>query len=117
MIFYSLLDKEKRLIPKTITASICGDKVAWSFIIISFCILFYFVERKNGSTSIAGVTVGVDVTRSQKVFNSLQALGNIALAYFFSNVLIEIQASQYSLNIQSFYVWKILGFIILWKEK
>ncbi|KAM3694828.1 hypothetical protein ACJW31_07G085100 [Castanea mollissima] len=48
-------------------------------------------ERKNGSTSITGVTVGVDVTRSQKVFNSLQALGNIALAYFFSNVLIEIQ--------------------------
>nr|POE91095.1 amino acid permease 1 [Quercus suber] len=62
----------------------------------------WWIERKNGSTSIAGVTVGVDVTRSQKAFNSLQALGNIALAYFFSNVLIEIQASQ-SLNIQSFY--------------
>ena len=37
----------------------------------------------------------VDVTSSEKAWNSLQAIGNIAFAYSSSNVFIEIQASQF----------------------
>ncbi|KAL5788001.1 hypothetical protein ACOSP7_004950 [Xanthoceras sorbifolium] len=44
-----------------------------------------------GRTSLEGVVVGVDVTGAEKLWRSLQALGNIASAYAFSNVLIEIQ--------------------------
>ncbi|KAK8558711.1 hypothetical protein V6N12_042011 [Hibiscus sabdariffa] len=47
----------------------------------------------HASTSLTGTTVGVDVTNWQKIWNCLEALGNIAFAYAFSNVLIEIQAS------------------------
>lgn len=55
---------------------------------------FYFAEGKIGKTSIAGMTAGADESSSHKAWNSLQAIGNIALAYSYSNVLIEIQVSQ-----------------------
>ncbi|VFQ75179.1 unnamed protein product [Cuscuta campestris] len=42
-------------------------------------------------TSITGVTVGVDVTGAEKVWRSFQAIGDIAFAYAYSTVLIEIQ--------------------------
>ena len=45
-----------------------------------------------GRTSLTGVTVGVDVTASDKVWRCFQALGDIAFAYAYSNVLVEIQA-------------------------
>ncbi|KAJ4824343.1 hypothetical protein Tsubulata_104307 [Turnera subulata] len=48
-------------------------------------------EGKHVPSSITGVVVGVDVTSSQKIWNCLQAIGNIAFAYVFSNVLVEIQ--------------------------
>jgi hypothetical protein len=48
-----------------------------------------------GRTSIGGTNVGVDVTSSEKAWNSLQAIGNIAFAYSYSNVFVEIQASQF----------------------
>ncbi|KAL0914527.1 hypothetical protein M5K25_014882 [Dendrobium thyrsiflorum] len=48
-------------------------------------------EGSNARTSLTGVTVGVDVTGSEKVWRTFQALGDIAFAYSFSNVLIEIQ--------------------------
>ncbi|XP_057532173.1 amino acid permease 6-like isoform X2 [Amaranthus tricolor] len=44
-----------------------------------------------GRTSLTGVTVGVDVTASDKVWRCFQALGDIAFAYAYSNVLVEIQ--------------------------
>ncbi|KAL2894890.1 Amino acid permease 6, partial [Bienertia sinuspersici] len=44
------------------------------------------------STSLTGVTVGVDVTAKDKVWRCFQAIGDIAFAYAYSNVLIEIQA-------------------------
>jgi len=34
------------------------------------------------------------VTSTQKIWHSLQALGDIAFAYSFSNILIEIQVSN-----------------------
>ncbi|KAL6953526.1 Amino acid permease 6 [Sarracenia purpurea var. burkii] len=48
-------------------------------------------EGKHGRTSLTGVTVGVDVSGSEKIWRSFQAIGNIAFAYAYSTVLIEIQ--------------------------
>ncbi|GMI88310.1 amino acid permease 1, NEUTRAL AMINO ACID TRANSPORTER 2 [Hibiscus trionum] len=45
----------------------------------------------HSRTSLTGTTVGVDVTGWQKTWNCLEALGDIAFAYAFSTVLIEIQ--------------------------
>jgi hypothetical protein len=43
--------------------------------------------------SIAGV-IGARATSMQKVWRSLQAFGNIAFAYGFAIILLEIQASR-----------------------
>ncbi|KAK6945946.1 Amino acid transporter, transmembrane domain [Dillenia turbinata] len=51
-------------------------------------------EGNHARTSLTGLTVGVDVTSEEKVWKIFQALGNIAFAYAFSMVLVEIQASQ-----------------------
>uniref|UniRef100_A0A803MC33 Amino acid transporter transmembrane domain-containing protein n=1 Tax=Chenopodium quinoa TaxID=63459 RepID=A0A803MC33_CHEQI len=45
----------------------------------------------NARTSFTGVEIGVDVTAAQKIWNIFTALGNMAFAYAFSMVLIEIQ--------------------------
>lgn len=42
-------------------------------------------------TTVTGATVGVDVTGAEKVWRTFQSLGDIAFAYAFSTVLIEIQ--------------------------
>ena len=39
------------------------------------------------------MSIGASVTSTQKVWHSLQAFGDIAFAYSFSNILIEIQVS------------------------
>lgn len=57
----------------------------------------FFVNAEgggNGKTTLTGVEIGVDVTASEKVWSVFQAIGDIAFAYAFSNVLIEIQASN-----------------------
>uniref|UniRef100_A0A0E0Q3R1 Amino acid transporter transmembrane domain-containing protein n=1 Tax=Oryza rufipogon TaxID=4529 RepID=A0A0E0Q3R1_ORYRU len=41
--------------------------------------------------TLTGVTVGVDVSASEKIWRTFQSLGDIAFAYSYSNVLIEIQ--------------------------
>ncbi|KAK8624838.1 hypothetical protein V6N13_089724 [Hibiscus sabdariffa] len=51
------------------------------------------VGGSHPRTSLTGTTVGVDVTKWQKIWNCSEALGNIAFSYAFSTVLIEIQAS------------------------
>ncbi|CAD6268185.1 unnamed protein product [Miscanthus lutarioriparius] len=43
------------------------------------------------SGSLTGISIGAGVTSTQKVWHSLQAFGDIAFAYSFSNILIEIQ--------------------------
>uniref|UniRef100_A0A1D1XNK4 Amino acid permease 6 n=1 Tax=Anthurium amnicola TaxID=1678845 RepID=A0A1D1XNK4_9ARAE len=48
-------------------------------------------ERSEVSTSLTGVVVGVDVSGAEKVWRTFQSLGDIAFAYSYSNVLIEIQ--------------------------
>ncbi|TVU40291.1 hypothetical protein EJB05_13749, partial [Eragrostis curvula] len=42
-------------------------------------------------TSLTGTTVGVDLSGSEKVWKTFQSLGDIAFAFTYSNVLIEIQ--------------------------
>ncbi|MQL86821.1 hypothetical protein Taro_019350 [Colocasia esculenta] len=48
-------------------------------------------EKPDVRTSLTGVTVGVDVSGAEKVWRTFQSLGDIAFAYSYSNVLIEIQ--------------------------
>uniref|UniRef100_A0A0D3H729 Amino acid transporter transmembrane domain-containing protein n=1 Tax=Oryza barthii TaxID=65489 RepID=A0A0D3H729_9ORYZ len=43
--------------------------------------------------SLTGISIGVGVSSTQKVWRSLQAFGDIAFAYSFSNILIEIQVN------------------------
>ncbi|XP_010553668.1 PREDICTED: amino acid permease 1-like [Tarenaya hassleriana] len=46
---------------------------------------------QTGKTSLTGVQVGEGITASEKVWKTFQAVGDIAFAYAFSTVLIEIQ--------------------------
>ncbi|KAK3425672.1 hypothetical protein EUGRSUZ_F02185 [Eucalyptus grandis] len=45
----------------------------------------------HARTTLTGTTVGVDVSGSEKVWRVFQAVGNIAFAYAYSTVLVEIQ--------------------------
>ncbi|KAI4971552.1 hypothetical protein ZWY2020_002466 [Hordeum vulgare] len=49
------------------------------------------ITSPTGRTSLTGTEVGVDVDSSQKVWMTFQALGNVAFAYSYSIILIEIQ--------------------------
>lgn len=73
------------------------------FFFTNLNLLFKKNKNKGGGharTTVTGTTVGVDVTGSEKVWNSFQAIGDIAFAYAYSTVLIEIQASQLYIYIQ-----------------
>ncbi|KAJ9545323.1 hypothetical protein OSB04_025030 [Centaurea solstitialis] len=48
-------------------------------------------EPGHARTRLTGTEVGVDVSGSEKVWRTFQAIGDIAFAYAFSTVLIEIQ--------------------------
>ncbi|XP_044488713.1 amino acid permease 6-like isoform X2 [Mangifera indica] len=63
---------------------------AYSFIGLGLSIA-EIAGGNHPKTSLTGVTIGVDVTSSEKVWNSLRAIGNIAVAYTYSIVLVEIQ--------------------------
>ncbi|KAG8369153.1 hypothetical protein BUALT_Bualt15G0121700 [Buddleja alternifolia] len=54
----------------------------------------------HARTTLTGTTVGVDVSGSDKVWKSFQAIGDIAFAYAYSTVLIEIQANIWLINLQ-----------------
>lgn len=58
-----------------------------------------------GKTNMTGTVVGVDVTAAQKIWRSFQAVGDIAFAYAYATVLIEIQAS---FHIK--YLWNLVSF-------
>jgi len=64
--------------------------------------LQYEKGGKVGKTSMTGTAVGVDVTAAQKIWRSFQAVGDIAFAYAYATVLIEIQASYLSQFLKSF---------------
>lgn len=44
-------------------------------------------------TSLTGIPVGKDMSAMDKMWNSFSALGDIAFAYAFSTVLVEIQVN------------------------
>lgn len=53
---------------------------------------------KGGSharTTLTGTIIGVDVTASEKVWKAFQAIGDIAFAYAYSTVLVEIQVNLF----------------------
>ncbi|KAK8956206.1 Amino acid permease 1 [Platanthera guangdongensis] len=56
-----------------------------------FLSLGQIVSGKGGTTTLAGTVIGVDVTSMEKMWHAFQALGNIAFAYSYSMVLLEIQ--------------------------
>ncbi|XP_010475860.1 PREDICTED: amino acid permease 8-like [Camelina sativa] len=49
------------------------------------------ISGKVGKTALTGTVVGVDVTASDKLWRSFQAVGDIAFSYSYSIVLVEIQ--------------------------
>lgn len=53
-------------------------------------------------TTLTGTEIGVDLDASQKIWIVLQALGNIAFAYSFSLILVEIQVNSCLLYTLSF---------------
>ncbi|KAK6160561.1 hypothetical protein DH2020_003942 [Rehmannia glutinosa] len=76
----------------TITASITIMSFAYSSIGLGLSVAKVAGgSGHNVRTSLTGTVVGVDVTGSEKVWNSFQAIGDIAFAYAYSTVLIEIQ--------------------------
>ncbi|MBA0759703.1 hypothetical protein Gotri_022545 [Gossypium trilobum] len=80
------------------------DKLSWLSIVAAIMSFAYSsiglglsIAKVAGGehvrTSLTGVTVGVDVSGSEKVWRTFQAIGDIAFAYAYSTVLIEIQAT------------------------
>lgn len=57
------------------------------------------VSSANGKVkgSLTGISIGA-VTKTQKIWRSFQALGDIAFAYSYSIILIEIQVLFYHLQ-------------------
>lgn len=53
--------------------------------------LIKVIAEGPGKTTLTGVVVGVDVTKEEKVWNMLTSVGNLAFAYGFSMVFVEIQ--------------------------
>ncbi|KAM1465684.1 hypothetical protein C1H46_012972 [Malus baccata] len=52
------------------------------------------ISGPHARTTLTGGTVGIDVSASEKVWKTFQAIGDIAFAYAYSTVLVEIQASH-----------------------
>jgi hypothetical protein len=53
-----------------------------------------FAANGGFKGSLTGISIGAGVTSTQKIWHTLQAFGDIAFAYSFSNILIEIQVSS-----------------------
>ncbi|XP_042456929.1 amino acid permease 6-like [Zingiber officinale] len=77
-------------------------KISWLSIVAAIMSVAYssiglglsvskIAEGPRARTTLTGVVVGVDVTATEKLWRTFQSLGNIAFAYSYSTVLIEIQ--------------------------
>lgn len=73
--------------------SIVASVMSFSYALIGLGLSIAKAADRNNkvTTTLTGVPIGVDLSRSEKVWKMLQALGNVASAYSFSLVLIEIQ--------------------------
>ncbi|KAH9301080.1 hypothetical protein KI387_012663 [Taxus chinensis] len=70
--------------------SIVAAVMSFSYSSIGLGLAIAKVAEGNFHGSLTGITVGT-VTQSQKIWRAFQALGDIAFAYSFSMILIEIQ--------------------------
>lgn len=78
---------------------ITGDKITFIDYWSASARVNTIAEHGGPRGSLAGVIgAGARVTVMQKVWRSLQAFGNIAFAYGFSIILLEIQARYYQLS-------------------
>ncbi|XP_077210813.1 amino acid permease 8-like [Tasmannia lanceolata] len=77
-------------------------KLSWLSIVAAFMSFAYsltgvglaiakVISGNTGKTSINGEEIGVDLTEARKVWTTFRALGDIAFAYSYSLILIEIQ--------------------------
>ncbi|EHA8591815.1 putative Amino acid permease 1 [Cocos nucifera] len=87
-IFLSQLPNFHKLWWLSIVAAVMS--LVYSFIAVGLSTAS-IISGNTGKTSITGTEVGVDVDSSQKVWKAFQALGDIAFAYSYSMILIEIQ--------------------------
>lgn len=53
---------------------------------------FYDKDSAPSKTSLTGIPVSQNMTSTEKMWNAFSAIGDIAFAYAFSTVLLEIQA-------------------------
>lgn len=82
----------------------------YSFIALCLCIEKFASNPQLEISDLIGVKVGEDgITHSSKVWQSFQALGNIAFAYTFANILIEIQVhfKDYDFNTHTCVLWEL----------
>lgn len=61
------------------------------FLILEYVLTLFILGGPHVKTSISGIPIGDGYTGMDKMWNIFAALGNIAFAYAFSVVLIEIQ--------------------------
>jgi hypothetical protein len=58
--------------------------------------LTFIAENGHSYGTLNGVAIGSELSESQKVWTVLQAFGDIAFAYSFSLILIEIQVHRHA---------------------
>lgn len=95
MVFFGILQILLSQIPnfhKLSGLSLLAAAMSFTYSIIAVCLaVIKIAAGNNPRTSLTGVEVGVNVTSEQKIWHSFQALGNIAFAYSYSLVLVDIQ--------------------------
>uniref|UniRef100_A0A0E0GBL8 Amino acid transporter transmembrane domain-containing protein n=1 Tax=Oryza nivara TaxID=4536 RepID=A0A0E0GBL8_ORYNI len=79
----------------SINSSFCHIQIFWFFNLSLLTVMSSEFAANGGiHGSLTGISIGVGVSSTQKVWRSLQAFGDIAFAYSFSNILIEIQETD-----------------------
>ncbi|EOA39339.1 hypothetical protein CARUB_v10012383mg [Capsella rubella] len=72
--------------------SIIAAVMSFSYASIGIGLAISSVASGNvGKTEVTGTVIGVDVTATEKVWKSFQAIGDMAFSYAFTTILIEIQ--------------------------
>ncbi|KAG0498930.1 hypothetical protein HPP92_003621 [Vanilla planifolia] len=72
--------------------SVLASIMSFSYSLIGVGLaLAHTISGYKRNTTVTGTIVGIDVTEAEKVWNVFNALGNIAFAYSYSMILIEIQ--------------------------
>ncbi|XP_048495741.1 amino acid permease 8 isoform X2 [Beta vulgaris subsp. vulgaris] len=66
--------------------------MSFGYSLIGVCLaLTKIISGQRGISTLTGVEVGIDVTSADKTYRMFRALGDIAFAYTFSQVLVDIQ--------------------------